>query len=112
MHERPFPRHTFGCERGGMPTNRMAALQLRGAAGTLQGRVYWPSSSVAGPAPLLVFLAAADAGTWCQELSASACLVVLSVTCGRPHSDLDDAVAAAEWAAENTARLGANPRQL
>jgi acetyl esterase/lipase len=68
---------------------------------------------VAGPAPLLVFLAAADAGTWCQELSASAGLVVLSVTCGRPHpADLYDAVAATGWAGENTARLGASPRHL
>ncbi len=95
-----------------MPTNRMAGLQLRGAVGMLQGRVCWPGPSVAGPALLLAFLTAADDGTWCQELTASAGLVVLSVTCGRPHSDLDDAVAAAEWAAENTARLGANPRQL
>jgi len=81
-----------------MPTNRMAELQLRGGAGTLQCRVYWPSSSVTGPAPLLVFLTTADYGTWCQELSASA--------------DLHDAVAATEWAAENTARLGADPRHL
>ncbi len=96
-----------------MPTNRMAELQLRGGAGTLQCRVYWPSSSVTGPAPLLVFLTTADDGTWCQELSASAGLVVLSVTCGRPHpADLHDAVAATEWAAENTARLGADPRHL
>jgi acetyl esterase/lipase len=96
-----------------MPTNRMAGLQLRGGAGTLQSRVYWPSSSVAGPAPLLVFLIAADGGTWCEELSASAGLVVLSVTCGRPHpADLHDAVAAAGWAAENTAGLGADPGYL
>jgi hypothetical protein len=79
----------------------------------LRSRVYWPSSSVAGPAPLLVFLTAADAGTWCQELSASAGLVVLSVICGRPRpAGLHDAVAAAEWAAENTARLSADPRHL
>src|SRR6266699_487621 len=100
MHERHFPPRTSACERGSMPTNRMAGLQLRGAVGMLQGP------------RLLAFLTAADDGTWCQELTASAGLVVLSVTCGRPHSDLDDAVAAAEWAAENTARLGANPRQL
>jgi acetyl esterase len=67
---------------------------------------------VAGPTPLLVFLTAADDGTWCQELGASAGLVVLSVTCGWPRpADLHDAVAAAEWAAENTARLGADPRR-
>ena len=96
-----------------MATNRMARLQLRGGPGTLQGRVWWPSSSVAGPALLLVFLTAAEDGTWCQELSASAGLVVLSVTCGRPRpAGLHDAVAAAEWAAENTARLGADPRRL
>ena len=95
-----------------MPTNRMAGLQLRGTAGMLQGRVCWPSSSVAGPALLLVFLSAADDGTWCQELGASAGLVVLSVTCGHPGAGLDDAVAAAGWAAENTARLAADPRQL
>jgi acetyl esterase/lipase len=91
----------------------MAGLQLRGRTGTLQGRVYWPSSSVAGPALLLVFLTAADDGSWCQELSASTGLVVLSVTCGRPRpADLDDAVAAGGWAAVNMARLGADPGHL
>ena len=96
-----------------MTANRMAGLQLRGGAGILQGRVYWPGPPAAGSAPLLVFLTAADAGTWCQELSASAGLVVLSVTCGRPRpADLHDAVAAAGWAAENTARLGAGPGHL
>jgi acetyl esterase/lipase len=95
-----------------MPTNRMAELQLRGRAGTLQGRVYWPGPS-ARPARLLVFWTVADNSTWCQELSASAGLVVLAVTCGRPYpADLDDAVTAAEWAAENTARLGADTGQL
>ena len=96
-----------------MPTNRMAELQLRGRAGTLQGRVYWPGPSAARPARLLVFWTVADNSTWCQELSASAGLVVLAVTCGRPcPADLDDAVTAAEWAAENTARLGAGTGQL
>ena len=96
-----------------MPTNRVAELQLRGRAGTLQGRVYWPGPSVARQARLLVFWTVAGDGTWCQELSASAGLVVLAVTCRRPYpADLDDAVTAAEWAAENTARLGADPREL
>lgn len=96
-----------------MARNRTAGLQLRGGPGTLQGRVCWPSSSAAGPAPLIVFLAAADDGTWCQELSAAAGLVVLSVACGRPSpADLDDALAAAGWAAENAARLGAHPGHL
>jgi alpha/beta hydrolase family protein len=96
-----------------MPTNRMAELQLRARAGTLQGRVYWPAPSAARPARLLVFWTMADNSTWCQELSASAGLVVLAVTSGRPYpADLDDAVTAAEWAAENTARLGADTGQL
>lgn len=96
-----------------MPTNRVAELQLRGRAGTLQGRVYWPGPSVARQARLLVFWTVAGDGTWCQELSASAGLVVLAVTCRRPYpADLDDAVTAAEWAAENTARLGAEPGEL
>jgi alpha/beta hydrolase family protein len=96
-----------------MPTNRTAELQLRGRAGTLQGRVYWPGPSLARQARLLVFCAEAGAGTWCQELSASAGLVVLAVTCGRRYpADLDDAVTAAEWAAENTARLGADSAEL
>jgi acetyl esterase/lipase len=96
-----------------MPTNRTAELLLRGRAGTLQGRVYWPGPSLARPARLLVFWTVAGEGTWCQELSASAGLVVLSVTCGRPHpAGLDDAVTAAEWAAENTARLAADPGEL
>ena len=96
-----------------MPTNRMAELPLRGRAGTRQGRVYWPGQSAARPARLLVFWTVADNSTWCQELSASAGLVVLAVTCGRPYpADLDDAVTAAEWAAENAARLGADTGQL
>ena len=96
-----------------MPTNRMAELQLRGRAGTLQGRVYWPGPSAARPARLLVFWTVADNSTWCQELSASAGLVVLAVPCGRSYpADLDDAVTAAEWAAENTARLGADTGRL
>jgi acetyl esterase len=96
-----------------MPTNRTAELQLRGRAGTLQGRVYWPGPSSARPARLLVFWTGADDGSWCQELSASAGLVVLAATCGRPYpADLDDAVTVAEWAAENMARLGADPREL
>jgi alpha/beta hydrolase fold len=96
-----------------MPTNRTAELQLRGRAGTLQGRVYWPGPSLARPARLLVFWTVAGGGTWCQELSARAGLVVLAVTCGRPYpTDLDDAVTTAEWAAENTARLGADPGEL
>ncbi|HET9972938.1 MAG TPA: alpha/beta hydrolase fold domain-containing protein [Streptosporangiaceae bacterium] len=96
-----------------MPTNRVAGLQVRGRAGTLQGRVYWPGPSVARQARLLVFWTVAGDGAWCQELSASAGLVVLAVACGRPYpADLDDAVTAAEWAAENTARLGADPREL
>jgi len=96
-----------------MPTNRMAELQLRGRTGTLQGRVHWPGPSAARPPRLLVFWTEADDSVWCQELSASAGLVVLAVTCGGPHpADLDDAVTTAEWAAENTARLGADSRQL
>jgi acetyl esterase len=96
-----------------MATNRTAELQLRGRAGTLQGRVYWPGSSLARPARLLVFWTMAGDDTWCRELSASAGLVVLAVTCGRPYqADLDDAVTTAEWAAENTARLGADPAEL
>ena len=96
-----------------MPTNRMAALQLRGRAGTLQGRVYWPGPSSARPARLLVFWTVAGGGAWCQQLSATAGLVVLAVTCGRPGpADLDDAVTAAGWAAENMSRLGADPRDL
>jgi hypothetical protein len=96
-----------------MPTNRMAELQLRGRTGTLQGRVHWPGPSAARSPRLLVFWTEADDSTWCQELSASAGLVVLSVTCGRPYpAQLDEAVDAAEWAAENAARLGADTRQL
>jgi acetyl esterase/lipase len=60
-----------------------------------------------------VFWTVADNSTWCQDLGESAGLVVLAVTCGRPYlADLEDAVTAAEWAAENTARLGADTGQL
>src|SRR5581483_7104202 len=108
MRELPFPPCPRPCERGSMPKNRTAELQLRCRTGTLQGRVHWPGAPAARPAPLLVFWAGAQDSTWCQELSASAGLVVLAVTCGRPcPADLDDAVTAAGWAAENTVRLGA-----
>lgn len=80
----------------------MAELQLRGRAGTLQGRVCWPGRA---PAGLLVFCAA-DAG-WSTGLSAATGLVVLSVTGG-----LDEAVTAAEWAAEHAASLDADPAVL
>jgi len=80
----------------------MAELQLRGRAGTLQGRVCWPGRA---PAGLLVFCAP-DTG-WRQELSAATGLVVLSVTGG-----LDEAATAAEWAAEHTASLDADPAKL
>jgi len=96
-----------------MPKNRMAGLQLRGRIGTLQGRVHWPGPSAARSPRLLVFWTGTDDSTWCQELSANAGLVVLAVACGRPYpAQLDDAVDAAEWAAENTARLGADTLQL
>ena len=92
-----------------MPTNRTAALQLRGRAGTLQGRVYWPGPSAVRHARLLVFWSMAADGTWCQELSAGAGLVVLAMP---RTAHLDYAVTATEWAAENAARLGADPAQL
>ncbi|HZR48481.1 MAG TPA: alpha/beta hydrolase fold domain-containing protein [Streptosporangiaceae bacterium] len=96
-----------------MPINRTAELQLRGRAGTLQGRVYWPGASSAPHGRLLVFWTVADDGAWCRELSASADLVVLAVTCGRAYpADLEQAVTAAEWAAENAARLDADPGEL
>lgn len=96
-----------------MPINRTAELQLRGQAGTLQGRVYWPGPSTAPGAGLLVFWTDVRDASWCEELSASAGLVVLAVTCGRYcPADLDPAVTAAEWAAENAVRLGADPGEL
>lgn len=80
----------------------MAELQLRGRAGTLQGRVCWPGRP---PAGLLVFCAP-DTG-WRGELSAATGLVVLSVTGG-----LDEAMTAADWAAEHASSLDADPAGL
>jgi len=79
----------------------------------LRGRVCWPAAPVPGPGRLLVFLTVTEDGARCQELSACAGLVVLSVACGpsRP-GDLDDAVAVARWAGENSARLGADQGQV
>jgi len=91
-----------------MPNKRVAELQLRTRAGTLQGRVCWPGSRLARAPRLLVFFAVADCADWCRELSSEARLVVLSAT----PAGLDDAITAAEWAAENAARLGAQPGQL
>ena len=80
-----------------MTAKRTAGLQLRGFAGMLRGRVCWPAAPVPGPGRLLVFLTVTEDGARCQELSACAGLVVLSVACGpsRP-GDLDDAVAVAD----------------
>lgn len=92
-----------------MPTNRMAALQLRGRAGTLSGHVYWPGPLGSGRARLLMFCSLADDDAWCQRLSTSAELMVVSVTCDAGSCD---AIDSAEWIAENTARLGGDPDHL
>jgi acetyl esterase/lipase len=57
-----------------------------------------------------VYCAVADTGSWCRELSACTGLVVLSVECD--PGGLENAVFAAEWAAEHAGRLGADPGTL
>jgi acetyl esterase len=117
--------------------SRTAELQLRGSAGPLPTRVYWPSPSTSpsslGRPGLLVFFPearayhvsgdAAGADTLCRELCAGAGLVVVSVgyrTSGSPPAPdngvagiaFEDATTATQWSADHAAELGADPGRL
>ena len=101
------------------PVARAQDLTLPGPAGPLRARLYAPTSL---PAPLLVFLhgggfvmCSIDThDNLCRALAAEAGHAILSVDYRlapehRFPAALDDAVAAAIWAAANTEALGCRP---
>jgi hypothetical protein len=86
-------------------TPASAAIQLRGYAGLIWARVYWP---VARRPPLLVLF-----GDCPDELCRRICLhggvVVLAAA---PVTSDADALAAVGWAADHAAELDADPARL
>jgi acetyl esterase/lipase len=109
----------------GPTIHRVADVQLRGSAGPLAARAYWPAPSDPAVTPALVVLfpdggAPGDldaADELCRGLCACAGVVVLSVICrapaqGQRQGPVDDAMRATAWAADHAAQLGADPRRL
>jgi acetyl esterase len=105
---------------------RVAGVRLRGPAGPLAARVYWPDRGHGGPDPaLLVFFHASGFGygsmdsadAFCRGLCSRAGVVVLSASYrpAPPHpypAAFDDAKAAVEWVADHAAELDADPARL
>jgi acetyl esterase len=94
----------------------VADTRLRGLAGPLPARTYWPVAG-GGAAPLLVFLPgggieAADA--LCRAVCSGAGVVVLCVSYRQPvwPDGRFDAILATEWAADHAGELGADPDRL
>ena len=93
---------------------RVADVRLRGGAGRLSGRAYWPEPSRRGDVPaLLVFLHSAEveAEPICRDLCGRAGVVVLAVS-GHPVLALPDAAAALAWTADHAGELDADPARL
>src|SRR5262245_37990355 len=126
MRTRPFPCRRGRCERGGMAGTPMADVRLRGPAGPLGARIYWPASRSAGPVPALLvyfhpsgFLPGSvdTADGLCRALGARTGAVVLSASYrpAPPHpypAAFNDATVAVEWAAEHAAELDAGRGRL
>lgn len=81
-----------------------AAIQLRGYAGLLWARVYWP---VARRPPLLVLL-----GDCPEELCRRICRRGVVVLAAAPVRSAADALATVGWAADHAAELDADPGQV
>jgi acetyl esterase len=93
----------------------VADTRLRGTAGPLPARTYWPPST--RTTPMLVFLPADGierADPLCRAVCAAARAVVLSVSYRRPSrpDGRSDAILATEWAADHARELGADPDRL
>ncbi|MEV0347705.1 alpha/beta hydrolase fold domain-containing protein [Nonomuraea sp. NPDC050680] len=93
----------------------VADTRLRGVAGPLPVRTYWP----VGPrtAPLLVFLPAdgiEGAEPLCRAVCSGSGVVVLCVSYRKPAwaDGRCDAILATEWAADHARELGADPDRL
>jgi len=119
---------------GPRPTNRppgpavlrVADVQLRGPAGPIPARAYWPAASEPHVAPALLVVFPGDgsapgglegADALCRGVCSYVGVVVLAVTYrpATPSFDgaaLEDATAAMLWAADHATQLGADPRQL
>jgi len=105
---------------------RVAWMRLRGPAGPLRARIYWPSREGGGlPPALLVFFHASGfvpgsvetADVLCRELCSRSGLVVLSASyrTAPPHpypAAFEDATAAVDWAADHGTELDADPGRL
>jgi alpha/beta hydrolase fold len=93
----------------GSTVYRVADLHLRGTAGPIRSRAYWPAPTETAVRPaLLVFFhtGRSPPGRW---LCAAAGVVVLAAP-GRISPP--DAVAATGWAADHAAELAADPARL
>lgn len=107
-----------------LPMRKVESLAFCGAEGRLGTRLYTPPSGRA-PLPLLVYF---HGGGWvggdldthdfpCRFLAAHAGTLVLSVDYRRAPEHpfpaaVDDALAAASWAAEHAGQLGADPARV
>jgi acetyl esterase len=110
----------------GLAVPRVADVQLRGPAGPLPARAYWPVASGPHVAPALLVLFPGDgeapdvlerADALCRGVCSYVGVVVLSVTyrSATPWFDgaaLEDATAAVHWAADHAAQLDADPGRL
>ena len=110
----------------GFVVHRVAEAQLRGVAGSVRARIYWPMPAGDSSRPgLLVFLPAGGffpagidrADTVCRALCARAGVVVLSVSYrplpANPYpAAFQDATMATEWAADHGGELGADAGRL
>ncbi len=107
--------------------HRVAEMHLRGVAGPLRARVYWPAPATPGataPALLVFFHAGGfvpgsvrSADALCRGLCARTGVVVLSAsyrpTPGNPYpAAFHDAATAMEWAADHAGELDADPGRL
>jgi acetyl esterase len=110
----------------GLAVHRVADVLLRGPAGPLPARAYWPAGPEPLVAPPLLVLFPGDgsapdglegADALCRGVCSYVGVVVLSVTyrSATPRSDgaaPEDATAAVHWAADHAAQLGADPGRL
>jgi len=107
-----------------IPVARVEQVAIPGPAGTVDARLYVPSTP-GGPSPLLVYF---HGGGWviggldthddpCRFLAAHSGARVLSVgyRLAPEHpfpAAVEDALAAYEWAADNCEKLGADPARI
>ncbi|WP_433159478.1 alpha/beta hydrolase [Kribbella sp. CA-247076] len=96
-----------------MTTVRSAAVQLRGCAGPIWARVYWPPAGGARPPLLVFFPGSGDPDAECRQLCLRGGLVILA---GPTSTRYDEAVADARaivgWAADHAVDLEADPARL